>query len=50
MREVITNLVPISANKALHLTANSVAVLQSFVPHQSLVVFTKFVLHTVGGR
>jgi len=33
---------PIKPNKALHLTANSVAVLQGFVPHQSLVVFSKF--------
>lgn len=38
------------SNKSLHLTANGVAVLQSFVPYHSLVVFSKFVLHNVGGR
>jgi len=31
------------SNQSLHLTANSVAVFQSFVAYQSLVVFQNFV-------
>ena len=39
LKDQMENKCKLWANKALHLTAKSMAVLQGFVPYQSFVVF-----------